>query len=220
MAVMQSKQITDHLIGRNMDNLANREFAHAAAPINWYEVAKLMHENAHILHAAPQGYVVYSDSKGSKKRNTTNRAVFLLAAFALENLLKAFLIHANPNYIEGGQLSRKLLNGHSLSKLQRDCKRVPSPQRSRHVFETLEVGVNSWARYPCSTSAERESQERTVTPEFWAAYNKVFELYSKRLEELLSRRWKGPYGEMSHVAFEISSVAARYSSPQAEVLPS
>jgi hypothetical protein len=170
--------------------------------VNWYEVAKLMHENAHTLHAAPQGFVSYSDGVQTISRRTSNRSVFLLAAFALENLVKAFLIYENPKYIEGGRLARQLLNGHSLSKLHQACRKVPAPKRSRRVFEVLEVGVNSWARYPCSTSVERETEERTVTPEFWAEYNRVFDLYSRRLEALLSKQWRGPYGEVTTVAFE------------------
>ena len=185
-----------------MDTVANRAFAKAAAPLNWYEVAKLMHENAHVLHAASQGYVLYSAGKGLRKRRTTNRSVFLLAAFAMENLLKAFLIHENPKHIEGGRLSKDLLNGHGLSRLLQRCKHIPSPKRTRQVLETLEVGVNSWARYPCSTSVQRESEERVVTPEFWSAYNKVFELYSTRLEHLLSKKSKGAYGEAGHVVFQ------------------
>jgi hypothetical protein len=111
-----------------------------------------MHENAHILHSAPHGYVTYSDGTSIKTRRTTNRSVFLLAAFSLENLIKAYLVYENPHYIERGRLSKRLLNGHGLSKLQKECKKIPSPKRTRHVFETLEVGINSWARYPCSTS--------------------------------------------------------------------
>jgi len=170
-------------------------------PLNWYEVAKLMHESAQALHAATTGTVTYSDGPSTKRRKTTNRPVFLLAAFALENLIKAFLVYENPQYIEGGKLSKKLLNGHNLSKLQQECRKVPSPKRTRHVFQTLEAGVNSWARYPCSTSADRQSEERVVTPEFWSAYNMVFNLYSQRLEQLLSKRWKGPYGEEGYVVF-------------------
>jgi len=185
-----------------MGTRINREFAESASPLNWYEVAKLMHENAHILHSAPQGYVSYSTGDKQITRRTTNRSVFLLAAFALENLIKAYLVYENPHYIEGGKLSKKLLNGHSLSKLQQECKKIPSPKRTLHVFQTLEVGVNSWARYPCSTSIERESIERTVTHEFWHSYNKVFDLYSNRLESLLSKKWKGAYGKVGYVVFE------------------
>jgi hypothetical protein len=182
---------------------AHRDFARAALPLNWYENAKLLHENAHTLHATQhQRAVVYSDGIRAKQRSTTSRAVFLLSAFALENLIKAFLIYENPTYIEGGKLSKKLLNGHSLSGLQKACKKIPSPLRTRFVFEALEVGVNSWARYPCSTAIERETEERAVTPEFWAAYNKVFDLYSRRLESLLEKLWKGPYGEEMRVEFQ------------------
>ena len=50
--------------------------------------------------------------------------------------------------------------------------------------------------------AARESEEREVTEAFWAEYNRVFALYSRRLEQLLSKRWKGPYGEVRFVRFE------------------
>ena len=185
-----------------MNNAVNRNFARAASPISWYEVAKLMHENAHVLHRAPQGTITYSTGTRSETRRTSNRPVFLLTAFAMENLLKAFLVHQHPKYIEGGKLSKELLNGHRLSALQMKCKDVPSPKRTRHVFETLEVGVSSWARYPCSTSVERESQERSVTPEFWAEYNRVFRMYSQKLEALLSKQSVGAYGEIGHVEFK------------------
>tara|TARA_B100001540_G_scaffold225559_1_gene199761 strand:+ start:5550 stop:6107 length:558 start_codon:yes stop_codon:yes gene_type:complete len=184
-----------------MESEENKQFSQAAHPLNWYEVAKLMHENAQALHGMPQGTVTYNDGVKSITRPTSNRSVFLLAAFALENLIKAYLIYENPNYIEGGKLANQLLNGHSLSKLQKRCKKIPSPKRTLHVFETLEVGVNSWARYPCATSIQRETDERTVTPEFWKCYNDVFELYSKKLEQLLSKKWKGPYGEVTSVQF-------------------
>ncbi len=179
-----------------MDTVANREFALAASPLSWYEVAKLMHENAQILHNAPQGLISYVEGGTQVTRRTSNRPVFLLAAFAMENLIKAYLIYENPQFIEGGKLSKRLLNGHSLSKLQKDCRRIPQPKRTQRVLETLEVGVNSWARYPCSTAQERQTWERAATPAFWAEYNRVFDLYSARLEELLTKNWKGAYGEI------------------------
>lgn len=184
------------------DSAINKEFAKAASPLNWYEVAKLMHENAHVLHNSPQGTITFSTGTKSETRRTSNRPVFLLAAFAMENLLKAFLVHEHPEYIEDGKLSKELLIGHRLGALQMKCKRVPSPKRTSHVFKTLEVGVNSWARYPCSTSVERESEERSVSPEFWTEYNRVFHMYSEKLETLLSKRSIGAYGEIGYVDFK------------------
>lgn len=181
------------------------KFAERALPLNWLEVAKLLHENAKLLHNNDQGSLTQIFHGKAVTRRISNRPVFLLAAFALENLLKAYLIYENPNYIEGGRLSRNLLNGHSLSQLQKACRNIPSPKRTRHVFETLEVGVNSWARYPCSTSVTRETEEREVTDAFWLEYNKVFDLYRRRLEALLAKRWIGPYGEVVVVSFTTES---------------
>lgn len=181
---------------------AHLEFAENAVPLNWLEVAKLLHENARVLHNNSSLESITQTRRGKTiTRRASNRPVFLLAAFALENLLKAYLVYENPRYIEGGRLSPQLLNGHGLSKLQSKCRKVPSPKRTRHVFETLEVGVNSWARYPCSTSLERETEEREVTDSFWREYNRVFELYRLRLERMLTRRWKGPYGKVGYVTF-------------------
>lgn len=184
-----------------MTSSKEREFANSAMPINWYEVAKLLHENATQLHAAPQGTVVRSVNGKTYARSTSNRSVFLLAAFALENLIKAFLVYENPHYIEKGKISGAL-RSHKLSNLQKKCRKIPSPKRTLHVFETLEDGVNSWARYPCSLSIDQETEERIVTPAFWSEYNRVFELYSERLEILMAKNWKGPFGETVSVKFE------------------
>lgn len=184
-----------------MASIEEKEFANSAMPLNWYEVAKLLHENASQLHSAPQGMVVRSVNGKTFARPTSNRSVFLLAAFALENLIKAFLVYENPRYIEGGKLSNAL-RSHKLSALQKKCRHIPSPKRTLHVFETLEDGVNSWARYPCSLSVDQETEERIVTPELWSEYNRIFDLYSQRLETLLAKNWKGPFGEKASVRFE------------------
>ena len=180
---------------------AHEAYAEAASALNWYEVAKLLHESAQVLHDAPQGTVSFSAGGQTKVRRASNRAVFLLAAFAMENLLKSFIVREHPEFTEGGRLSRALRNRHGLVGLQGMCKQIPSPVRTRHVLETLAVGINSWARYPCATSAEHESEERAVTPEFWAEYNVVFSKYSARLESLLSEKNRGAYGGVYQVKF-------------------
>ncbi|WP_409421300.1 hypothetical protein ABHF91_16380 [Pseudaeromonas sp. ZJS20] len=111
-----------------MESQENKLFAQAAHPLNWYEVAKLMHENAHALYDMHQGMVTYNDGVKSITRPTSNRSVFLLAAFALENLIKAFLIYENPSYIEGGKLSNQLLSSHKLSKLQKSVRKYRLPK--------------------------------------------------------------------------------------------
>lgn len=188
-----------------MSSREHREFAESAHPLNWYEVANLLYDNACKLQKIPQGRVSYYDGNAITSRRTSNRAVYLLAAFALENLIKAFLIYENPHYIEGGKLSNQILNGHGLAKLQGMCKKIPSPKRTQHIFRTLEVGVSSWARYPCATSVQRQSDELSVTPELWCEYCRVFNLYSERLERLLENNWNGPHGITGRVIFEKSN---------------
>ena len=81
------------------------------------------------------------------------------------------------------------------------CKKIPQPKRTRHILEALETGTNSWARYPCSTSVEKQSNERLITTQLWEEYNRVFTLYSRRIEQLLSKKHKGAYNQIGYVEF-------------------
>ncbi len=186
----------------NLPSEADKYFANRATPIAWYEVAKLLNENAQTLFNTKSQKIWYVDHLRNERTETytINRSVFLLSDFALENLLKAFIVYENPSYIEKGKLSNPL-KSHKLSKLQQQCSLVPYKNRYKWVFESFEEGLNSWARYPCGDSSQSTTLEKAVTEKLWQVYKKVFALYSTKLEKLLSENWQGPYGDGSSVKF-------------------
>lgn len=183
---------------------SHKLFAKEARPLNWYEIAKLIKENAEVLYNnTSQGVVSYgSHKKGYITRNISNRSVFLLSAFALENLLKSYLVYENPCYIKDGKLSSQL-RSHKLTKLYKSCKKIPPMHSFEYVFSSLEEGVESWSRYPCAISMDKQLTESEMTEELWRHYNDLFEILSDHLEKLLSQMWTDPYGEQGYCGFEI-----------------
>lgn len=122
-----------------------------------------------------------------------NRSVFLLAGFALENTLKAFLVYQNPSFVADGRLS-PALRSHKLVKLSRLVKQIPWPVRGEAIIRDFERGLDSWARYPCALSASESEWEQVLRGTLWAQYKRLMQAYGMRLTLLLRRGWEGPHG--------------------------
>jgi hypothetical protein len=178
------------------------EFELTASPPHWLEIAKDLNEQAQLLKRSDLGSVQHTNAQGKTTvRPETNRGVFLLAGFALENLLKSYLIFENPGYVANGVL-HKIVRTHSLTKLRRLSRHAPYKNRYETVLLSFEDGLESWARYPCGLTHQGKSYEGLVTPQLWAGYNKMFPIYQARLEELLTTTWRAPSGGEYRMRYE------------------
>jgi hypothetical protein len=84
-----------------------KKFEEEANPHQWFLTASLLHDQAVELDArrgqgtlaqiGPEGYVLGQWA-------ATDKATFLLCAFALENAIKALLIYEHPAWISDGRL--------------------------------------------------------------------------------------------------------------------
>lgn len=123
-----------------------------------------------------------------------NRAAFLLAGFALENMLKGFLVYENPTWISNGTLASPLRT-HTLTKLQRAAKTVPYKNSLLWVPRALEDGLESWARYPSALKASDSKPEQVLSLTVWNGFERLMAAYSRRLATQLSASvWRGPHG--------------------------
>ncbi len=135
----------------------------------------------------------YQRDKAETRRDTTHRSVFLLAGFALEDAIKAFLVYENPGWIANGRLS-KPIRSHSLTKLQAKSNLIPYPHKYRYVLEGFEDGLDSWARYPCALTAAGTKEEAVLPDRMWAGYQTLMRAYGNRMIKLLAAGWVGPDG--------------------------
>lgn len=174
----------------------NLRFADMANPHSWFMTADNLHQQAIRLYKhRGQSILTHIDYQRdtTKRWDGTNKSVFLLGGFALENAIKAFLVYENPEWISNGKLSRNL-KSHSLTKLQQQSSLVPFKKQYLWTLQRFEEGLESWARYPCSLTVETTMDENPMPANLWAAYLRVMRAYGRRLKELLSREWHGPHG--------------------------
>ncbi|KJY79279.1 hypothetical protein TW78_00830 [Vibrio coralliilyticus] len=153
--------------------MTNIEFVNSANPHSWFLVADDLHSQAEFLMKSfGQGELIRRDfvNGTSDSWDNINRSVFLLASFALENTIKAFLVYENPDWISNGVISKKM-RSHSLSKLVQMSNLIPYKDRGQSILTIFENGNESWARYQWLIGA-----------------------YGKRLVKLLEKKWEGPHG--------------------------
>jgi hypothetical protein len=174
----------------------DERFEDLANPHAWLLVAENLHDQAVILHGRRHGGMLRrTDARGAVTGQwpTTNRGALLLGGFAIENVLKGFLVFENPEWISKGRLSSKL-KSHSLTRLREMSTLAPYRVRYGWVLEGFERGLMSWARYPCALSVNQSEEERVLGDQLWAAYLRLMVAYVKRLRRLLARGWTGPHG--------------------------
>lgn len=170
-------------------------FAGMADPHAWLLVADNLHEQAILLQGQRgRSRLIRTDQFGNQSVwDNVDRSVFLLAGFALENALKAFLVFENPSWVSNGSLA-KPLRSHSLLELRSLSKLVPYRTKYAWVLVAFEEGLESWARYPCALSVDETDDQDSLTDELWQQYLFLMRAYGKRLCELISKGWKGPHG--------------------------
>ncbi|MGH0328232.1 hypothetical protein [Sinorhizobium meliloti] len=174
-----------------------RIFVDQANPQRWLLVADNLHVQAtEGWNRFGGGRIAMVDGQARLvgEWDDVNRTVFLLCGFALENVLKAYLVFENPNWISNGKLAREL-RSHHLGQLAQRSALVPSSAGSPEILERFEAGLESWARYPCGLSVFDTEPEGVLSANDWHAYAALMRLYGQRLCELLSEKlWKGPHG--------------------------
>lgn len=170
-------------------------FAQEANPHEWLMTADNLFGQAVRLYRQKGLQILQLTMEDGRQLrwDAVDRSVFLLGGFALENVIKAFLVYENPQYVADGRLANPLLS-HRLVKLAKRSKKIPMPVKSLPILQTFEAGLESWSRYPCATKASQHSRQRWVTPELWHAYCTIMKRYGLKMTQLLEKGWIGPHG--------------------------
>jgi hypothetical protein len=174
-----------------------------ANPHSWLLTADSLHEQALALYAR-RGHLTLTLVRRGVDPQTwdgVNRSVFLLGGFAVENMIKAFLVYENPHWISNGRLSRNL-RSHRLTELQAQSQLIPYKRRYRWVLAQFEEGLESWARYPCGLSIGMTTHQKRMHHEIWTGYCRLMTACGKRLMVLLRKEWHGPHGFRGHWTFQ------------------
>jgi hypothetical protein len=173
-----------------------KKFEEEANPHQWFLTASLLHDQAVELRAnRERGGTITRTGFGHARMqwDATNKATFLLCAFALENAIKAFLVYEHPPWIGDGYLHDEICS-HKLLALSRKSSLIPYARRDAWVLAAFEDGNEGWMRYPCSRRASDLRTEPQLHAKLWDAYLRVMRGYGSKLMRLLGRGWAGPHG--------------------------
>jgi hypothetical protein len=182
----------------------HQKFALRAHPHSWLLVADNLHEQAILLYSRREHgdmLVLGKNREVVTRISLSNRATFLLCGFALENVLKGFLIFEHPEWVSNGTLSRQLRT-HSLTSLASASTLAPRRLRAGPVLREFERGLESWARYPSALTESESEPEQPLTPLLWQSYRVLAKAYGRDLMVLLRRGWKGPHGVDGYFDFQ------------------
>jgi hypothetical protein len=181
----------------NHQETLDRSFVDAANPHAWFMSASNLHEQAIYLRKNSGKSILWMTDGSSRVLGSwdmTNKSVYLLSGLVVENLIKAFLVFENPHWISNGHLARNLRT-HNLVDLEDRSTIVPLKGKYDWALRDLGDGIDSWARYPCSLSAETLRIEAVMTPKLWNTYKILVRRYSSELIAKLSEKlWRGPHG--------------------------
>lgn len=170
------------------------QFEEYGNPHAWFLVASELHEQAKLLKSSNQSQISRIDcaQNSNSSWNTSNRSTFLLAGFALENILKAYLVYEYPQFIKGGFLANGIKT-HKLTKLARKSTLVPYKLRSINTLKYFEDGLESWARYPCGLNWAQTKEQELLKEKMWKNYLWLMKSYEVRFKKLIAKEWKGPH---------------------------
>ncbi len=188
-----------------------KEFAQAAHPHSWLLVADNLYEQSIVLHERLNcGATTQLDRNQSiiGAWPNSSRSTFLLAGFALENAVKAFLVYEHPQWVSNGVLARPL-RSHALVALAQKSSLIPWPKRGATVLSRFEQGLESWARYPCAIEGAGTEVEQNLSPVLWTNYLALMHAYGKGLMALLQRGWDGPHGVNGYFEFQGTYLGAQ-----------
>lgn len=182
----------------------DRAFVQVAHPHSWLLVADNLYEQSVTLYDRhPLGKTIQRDASSSiiGEWASTNRSTFLLAGFALENAIKAFLVYEHPEWVSNGVLARPL-RSHALVDLSKQSSLIPWKKRGPTILSKFEQGLESWARYPCALYSAETEAEQNLPPVLWAGYLGLMRAYGRELMALLEQGWNGPHGVSGNFEFQ------------------
>jgi hypothetical protein len=173
-----------------------QEFTLCSSPDNWCSCASELKNAFDILWVhEPEGLIT---SIGSNKyfysnKSSLSRACFLLAGYAIENLLKGLLITEHPEYVSQGKLS-KGLSHHNLSTLANKITCIKFNSNEQSLLSLLGLYLTNLARYPVPLNSNQLEIEKPFTADIQILFNDLYLKLDKTIYSLTKNGWEGAEG--------------------------
>lgn len=110
-------------------------------------------------------FLTKTDSNGVIiiQKSGISRTYFLLIGFSIENLMKAYIVSRNPNYLKNGKIDNSISSNHNLIALSRKMDSFKFSSSEIELLKTLSEGIPYWSRYPIPKRFENITNEKVLS---------------------------------------------------------
>lgn len=191
----------DDLNNENKSKLS--KFIVDGAPGEWLSFAEELMNAAEILWEQNGGPVrseiIYDKIKviESKKVSSISRPYFLLVGFAIENLLKGFIVFDDPSTITSGRVKR--IKSHKITNLVKEISEIRLSETELDLCLKIEEAIPYWGRYPIPLEYSGVTPDIGVTPEIRQVIKDMYDRLACTLYEKIKDGWESGKGERSQI---------------------
>jgi hypothetical protein len=135
-------------------------------PLEWVQYASELFDSSEILYKERDNSILTkTDANGEViiQKSGVSRSYFLLIGFSIENVMKAYLVSRNPDYLKNGKIDNSISSNHNLFELSRKLKSFEFNNSEIELLKTLSEGIPYWTRYPIPKRFENITNEKTLT---------------------------------------------------------
>lgn len=146
-------------------------------PIEWVQYANELFYSSEVLYKEKNNRMISKiDSVGKViiQKSGISRSYLLLIGFSIENLMKAYLISCNPNYIKSGKIDNSISSNHNLFELSKKLKSFDFSNSEFELLKILSEGIPYWTRYPIPKRFENITNEKILDENTRDIFTKLF----------------------------------------------
>jgi hypothetical protein len=174
-------------------------FIRDAMPDNWQSLAVELRDAAEILWQQHEETlrvtVVQSEFEvlDDLRVSGISRPYFLLAGFAIENLLKGMLVAVDASLINTGRLAKRL-DSHKLVMLAELLPNLTLDEDERRFCEVAQSAIPYWGRYPIPKEFNGVMPEVALTALLRGAFLKLFGRIHEQVYRAIRDGWDSGAG--------------------------
>lgn len=174
------------------------------APSEWLFYAEELMEAAELLWEKNDGSMESEISgpvikKGkikvteSRKVSSISRTYFLLIGFAIENLLKGFIVFDDPSTITSGEVKR--IKSHKITILVKKINEIRLSEAEVDICKKIEEAIPYWGRYPIPLDYSGITPDIGVTTEIRRIIKEMYDRLALQLYKKVKDGWDSGTGE-------------------------
>lgn len=173
------------------------------SPTSWLSVGEELMDAAEIIWEYNNGIqrseTIHTDEEILEQRmiSSISRPYFLLAGFAIENVLKGIIVYDDPTTINTGKL--KYIKTHKITQLINEITVIELDAKELELFKNIEEAIPYWGRYPIPLKSSGMTPDIGITSERRKLIKNMYKRLALHLYKKTRKGWKSGTGEYTRI---------------------